>query len=39
MMRKVVPSKRASSVEYAIRDVVIPARELEKKGIKVINGQ
>jgi len=36
MMRKVVPSKRASSVEYAIRDVVIPARELEKKGIKVI---
>ncbi|MDK2869946.1 MAG: alanine-synthesizing transaminase [Pyrococcus sp.] len=29
-------SKRALSVEYAIRDVVLPARELEKKGIKVI---
>ncbi|HII60329.1 pyridoxal phosphate-dependent aminotransferase [Pyrococcus horikoshii] len=29
-------SKRALSIEYAIRDVVLPARELEKKGIKVI---
>ncbi|WP_048148418.1 pyridoxal phosphate-dependent aminotransferase [Palaeococcus ferrophilus] len=30
------PSERAMGVEYAIRDVVLPARELEKKGIKVI---
>ncbi|ANF22983.1 pyridoxal phosphate-dependent aminotransferase [Thermococcus piezophilus] len=29
-------SKRAMGIEYAIRDVVLPARELEKKGIKVI---
>ncbi|NJE55054.1 pyridoxal phosphate-dependent aminotransferase [Thermococcus sp. 21S9] len=29
-------SERAMGVEYAIRDVVLPARELEKKGIKVI---
>lgn len=30
------PSERAMGVEYAIRDVVLPARELEKKGIEVI---
>jgi len=29
-------SDRAMGVEYAIRDVVLPARELEKRGIKVI---
>ncbi|WP_456367661.1 aminotransferase class I/II-fold pyridoxal phosphate-dependent enzyme [Thermococcus sp.] len=29
-------SERAMGVEYAIRDVVLPARELEKRGIKVI---
>jgi aspartate/methionine/tyrosine aminotransferase len=29
-------SKRAQGVEYAIRDVLIPARELEKKGITVL---
>ncbi|EHR78144.1 alanine aminotransferase [Thermococcus litoralis DSM 5473] len=29
-------SKRAMSIEYAIRDVVLPARELEKQGIKII---
>ncbi|NJE62293.1 pyridoxal phosphate-dependent aminotransferase [Thermococcus sp. 21S7] len=29
-------SRRAMGIEYAIRDVVLPARELEKKGIKVI---
>ncbi|WP_456397106.1 aminotransferase class I/II-fold pyridoxal phosphate-dependent enzyme [Thermococcus sp.] len=29
-------SKRAMGIEYAIRDVVLPARELERKGIKVI---
>jgi alanine-synthesizing transaminase len=30
------PSERAMGIEYAIRDVVLPARELEKKGIEVI---
>jgi len=35
-MRKIEASKRSLGVEYAIRDVVIPARELEKRGIKVI---
>lgn len=29
-------SKRAMGIEYAIRDVVLPARELEKQGIKII---
>lgn len=29
-------SKRAQGVEYAIRDVLIPARALEKKGIQVL---
>lgn len=29
-------SKRAQGVEYAIRDVLIPARALEKKGIEVL---
>lgn len=29
-------SKRASSIEYAIRDVVVPAMELEKKGHDII---
>jgi alanine-synthesizing transaminase len=29
-------SERAMGIEYAIRDVVLPARELEKQGIKVI---
>ncbi len=29
-------SERAMGIEYAIRDVVLPARELEKKGINVI---
>ncbi len=35
-MRKLAGSKRALGIEYAIRDVVIPAKELEKKGIKVL---
>ena len=30
------PAKRTMDIEYAIRDVVLPARELEKKGIEVI---
>lgn len=29
-------SKRAMGIEYAIRDVVLPARELEKQGVKII---
>ena len=29
-------SQRCESVSYAIREVVLPARELEKKGIKVL---
>lgn len=30
-------SKRSMGVSYAIRDVVLPARELEKKGFKILN--
>jgi len=30
------PAKRTMDIEYAIRDVVLPARELEKKGIEII---
>ncbi len=30
------PSKRAQGVEYAIRDVLIPAKQLEKKGITIL---
>ena len=30
------PSRRSQGVSYAIRDVVVPARELEKKGHKVL---
>lgn len=30
-------SKRSQGVSYAIRDVVLPARKLEKKGIKVLH--
>jgi len=29
-------SKRSQGVNYAIREVVVPARELEKKGVKVL---
>lgn len=29
-------SKRAQGVEYAIRDVLLPARQLEKKGIAIL---
>jgi aspartate/methionine/tyrosine aminotransferase len=29
-------SKRSQGVSYAIRDVILPARELEKKGIEVL---
>jgi aspartate/methionine/tyrosine aminotransferase len=30
------PSHRAQGVEYAIRDVLIPAKQLEKKGITIL---
>jgi aspartate/methionine/tyrosine aminotransferase len=30
-------SKRSQGVSYAIRDIVLPARELEKKGIEVLH--
>lgn len=30
-------SKRSQSVSYAIRDVILPAKELEKKGIDVLH--
>jgi len=30
-------SKRSQGVSYAIREIVLPARELEKKGIKVLH--
>ncbi|MBD3155253.1 MAG: aminotransferase class I/II-fold pyridoxal phosphate-dependent enzyme [Candidatus Aenigmarchaeota archaeon] len=30
-----IPSQRSRDIEYAIRDVVIPAKEIEKKGKKV----
>ena len=36
MVEQVEVSKRASSIEYAIRDVVVPAIELEKQGHKII---
>lgn len=29
-------TKRAKEIEYAIRDVVVPARELERRGIEVL---
>ncbi len=30
------PAKRTANIEYAIRDVILPARELEKKGIEIL---
>ena len=36
MRKQIEPSKRAASIEYAIRDVVVPAIELEKKGHEII---
>ncbi len=30
-------SKRSQGISYAIRDIVLPARELEKKGIEVLH--
>ena len=31
-----VVCKRASEIEYAIRDILLPARELERKGIQLL---
>jgi len=36
MVEKVDVSSRAAAIEYAIRDVVVPAIELEKKGHEII---
>ena len=35
-MDKFPASRRATNIEYAIRDVVVPARELEKQGKKIL---
>ena len=35
-MNGIPASRRASSIEYAIRDVVVPAMELERKGHDLI---
>ncbi|HUL38695.1 MAG TPA: alanine aminotransferase, partial [Methanomassiliicoccales archaeon] len=29
-------TKRAMNIDYAIREVTVPARELEKSGVKVV---
>jgi len=36
-MKKIVPSKNASKVTYAIRDVVVEAKKLKAQGKKVLN--
>ena len=36
MSFKMKATRRASSIEYAIRDVVIPAKALEQKGVNVL---
>lgn len=36
-MSNMIPvSSRASSIEYAIRDVVVPATELERQGHEIL---
>ena len=35
-MAEIPSSKRASNIEYAIRDVVVPATELESQGHSII---
>ncbi len=32
----ITPSRKSAGISYAIREVMIPARELEKKGIEII---
>ena len=36
MVEQVDVSQRAASIEYAIRDVVVPAIKLEKQGHEII---
>ena len=36
MVEQVDVSERAAAIEYAIRDVVVPAVELEKQGHEII---
>ena len=36
MPKRVDVSKRAAAIEYAIRDVVVPAEELERQGHEII---
>ena len=36
MAKKFKPTERALSLEYAIRDVLVPAKELERKGRKIL---
>ena len=36
MVERVDVSKRAAAINYAIRDVVVPAVELEKQGHEII---
>lgn len=36
MVKQIPVSKRASNIEYAIRDVVVPATKLESEGHKII---
>ena len=35
-MAAIIPTRRAAAIEYAIRDVVVPALELEKMGHEII---
>ena len=35
-MAGIIPTRRAAAIEYAIRDVVVPALELEKMGHEII---
>ena len=36
MAGQVKVARRAAEIQYAIRDVVVPARELEKKGRRIL---
>ena len=36
MSERIEVSRRAAAIEYAIRDVVVPATELEKNGHEII---
>jgi alanine-synthesizing transaminase len=36
-MNKIIPAERANKVTYAIRDVVVEAKKLKDKGMKILN--